>query len=137
MYDCSDCFYSRLCRVCIDPWIHECPRSKKKRKASNFTSTFARTELYRSFYEPNGVRRQTVLIFPTSHGTSMVISIDCAATHPCGHREAAMLSTIAPLLETSYRLVSRAEGNLVWPPADADGSTMRAAAAPRTGRRSP
>ena len=25
---------------------------------------FARTELYRSFYEPNGVRRQTVLIFP-------------------------------------------------------------------------
>ena len=41
-----------------------------------------------------------------------------------------MLSTIAPLLETSYRLVSRAEGNLVWPFADADGSTMRAAAAP-------
>ena len=91
---------------------------------------FARTELYRSFYEPNGVRRQTVLIFPTSHGTSMVISIDCAATHPCGHREAAMLSTIAPLLETSYRLVSRAEGNLVWPFTDADGPTMRPAAAP-------
>ncbi|MEV8357762.1 LuxR C-terminal-related transcriptional regulator [Microbacterium sp. NPDC076895] len=32
-----------------------------------------------------------------------------------------MLSTIAPLLETSYRLVSRAEGNLVWPFADARG----------------
>lgn len=85
-------------------------------------SSFARTELYRSFYEPNGVRRQIVLIFPTSHGTSIVISIDCAAAHPCGGREAAMLSTIAPLLETSYRLVSRAEGNLVWPFADARGA---------------
>lgn len=93
-------------------------------------SAFARTELYRSFYEPNGVRRQTVLIFPTPHGTSIVISIDCAAAHPCGGREAAMLSTIAPLLETSYRLVSRAEGNLVWPFADAGGAVNGGATPP-------
>jgi len=80
--------------------------------------SFARTELYRSFYEPNGVRSQVALIFSTAHGTSMVITIDCAAAHPCGQREAAVLSTIAPLLENSYRLVSRAEGHLVWPFAD-------------------
>lgn len=88
---------------------------------------FARTELYRSFYEPNGVRRQIVLIFPASPGTSMVISVDCAAQHPCGQRDALMLSTIAPLLETSYRLVSRAEGKLVWPFTDADAHTKAGA----------
>ncbi len=43
-----------------------------------------------------------------------------------------MLSTIAPLLETSYRLVSRAEGNLVWPFADAGGA-VNGGATPRAG----
>lgn len=82
-------------------------------------SAFADTELYRAFYEPNGVRRQVVLIFPTVEGTSIVISIDCAAEHPCGERESAVLATIAPLLENSYRLVRRAAGRSPWPVAGA------------------
>lgn len=79
---------------------------------------FARTELYRLFYEPNGVRRQVVLIFPAEQGTVMVISIDCAGEHPCGPYEAAVLATIAPLLENSYRLVSRAAAAPGWPSRD-------------------
>ena len=34
-----------------------------------------------------------------------------------------MLSTIAPLLENGYRLVSRAEGHLLWPFADGERAT--------------
>lgn len=71
-------------------------------------SGFATTELYRAFYAPHGVVSQAVFVFPTEHATLIVITVDCAKQRTCGEPELAILATMAPLLENSYRLVMRA-----------------------------
>lgn len=99
------------------------------------TGAFSSTELYRRFYEPNGIRSQLSITVPVEHGGLAGVSINRDGTEFSG-RERAVLALASPLLGWAHRHVTEHAAPLVrpagidfgeaWSPADGHAGAMRA-----------
>ncbi len=98
------------------------------------TGAFSRTELYRQFYEPNGIRSQLSITVPVEHGGLAGVSINRDGAE-FSDRERAMLAIASPLLGWAHRHVIEHAAPLVrpagvefgetWTPADDHAAAMR------------
>lgn len=96
---------------------------------------FARSDLYRLFYAPNGIHSQIAVTVPVEHGGIAGVAVNRDG-FGFDARERALLDTAAPLLGWAHRHVTEHAAPLVrpagvafgqsWAPQDAEADAMRA-----------